>query len=154
MPDQLAAAKLSDDQRKQILELLATLQSILERPVTTPQEAEQMARDYLARGGELRDLMDDLLLPDPGDLLPPGPRSRLGILFTPDKRSGQPLVTQVLPQYRADKMGMKVGDTILTLNGQPVTAGDLVQRVVKAQRPYVIDVKRAGRRVTLTEPKR
>jgi S1-C subfamily serine protease len=154
LPVELAKAKIKEADERQVQSLLDALQSILDRKVATPEEAERQARDYLARGGELRDLLDDLLLPDPGDLLPPGPRSRLGIIFSEDKKSGHAVVTQVLPQYRADKMGVRPGDVLLTLNGQPVTGATLVPMVVKAQRPYVLEVLRGGAKVTLKDPAR
>jgi len=153
LPLQLAAAKVKDDERRTVIDLLQTLEAILVRPIHTPDEQVAQAREYLARGGELRDLLDDLRLADPGDLLPPGPRSRLGILFRPNAPDGRPYVTQVLPQYRGDKMGMQVGDIVVTLNGAPVSAADLVQQVVKATRPYRIEVLRSGRKVLLEEPK-
>ncbi|MBI5508930.1 MAG: hypothetical protein HY903_09270 [Deltaproteobacteria bacterium] len=153
LPAQLAAAKATEEQRRVALALLDRLEELLGRKPQSAAEQEGMAREYLARGGELRDLLDDWHLPDPGDLLPPGPRSRLGIVFRPDPGSGAAVVTQILPQYRADKMGMAVGDLILTLNGAPVAAKDLIESVVKAKRPYVIEVTRHGRRVVLEEPK-
>lgn len=154
LPAQLSAAGAPDAQRLVVMELVAKLEGILAQQPATPAQQETQVREYLARGGELRDLMDDLHLPDPGDLLPPGPRSRLGIMFRPDERDGRAVVTRVLPQYRADKMGMQLLDVIVSLNGTPVFARDLVEQVVKAKRPYRIDVLRGGKQMTLEEPQR
>ena len=116
-------------------------------------EQEAQIREYLARGGELRDLMDDAGLPDPGDLLPPGPRSRLGIQFREEPGTQRAVVQRVLPQYRADKMKMRVGDVVVSVNGAPIVFASLIETVVKAKRPYVIEVLRHGALVRLTEPK-
>jgi hypothetical protein len=152
LPAQLATAKVTEEQRQKVLGLLVVLDEIVNRRVATAQEKETVSREFLARGGELRDLIEDLGLPDPHDLLPPGPHSRLGISFG-ENPTGHAVVAMVLPQYRADKMGMQVGDQILTLNGAPISAKHLIETVVKAQRPYVIEVLRHGTKVVLTEPK-
>jgi hypothetical protein len=152
LPGQLATANVAEQKRQEVMGLVAKLKELLTKKPEGSATQESLVREFLARGGELRDLLEDLHLPDPGDLLPPGPRSRLGIVFS--QGEGRATVSQVLPQYRADKMGMRVGDTILTLNGVPVLAKGLIEAVVKAKRPYVIEVLRGGKHITLEEPKR
>jgi len=153
LPGQLRSAKITTEQRDKMLALLTELEALLNQVPTTQAEQEALIRTYLARGGELRDLMDDAGLPDPGDLLPPGPRSRLGIVFGPEPDTQRAVVGRVLPQYRADKMQMRVGDVVVAVNGTPVVYDTLIDTVVRAKRPYVIEVLRGGVRVTLTEPK-
>ncbi|MEK7703623.1 MAG: PDZ domain-containing protein [Myxococcota bacterium] len=153
LPGQLSGTKITAEQRDKMMALLAELEALVKKVPSTAVEQEAQIREYLARGGELRDLMDDAGLPDPGDLLPPGPRSRLGIQFREEPGTQRAVVQRVLPQYRADKMKMRVGDVVVSVNGAPIVFASLIETVVKAKRPYVIEVLRHGALVRLTEPK-
>jgi hypothetical protein len=153
LPSQLEAVKAGGEQVKQVWQLFDACEAVLKRSPASEADYDRDAREFLARGGELRDLLEDLRVPDPGDVLPPGPHSRLGVIFSPEAKTGRAVVNRVLPQYRGDKMGIRVGDVLLTLNGAALLASDLVQTLVGAKRPYVIEVRRQSATVTLTEPK-
>jgi S1-C subfamily serine protease len=59
--------------------------------------------------------------------LPPGPAERLG-------RSGAVQILQVLPESPAERAGLRRGDLLLELDGEPVDDANALQRLMVAER--------------------
>jgi hypothetical protein len=103
---------------------------------------------------DLRKIVADNHLPDPGDALPPPKSSRLGVNVQPDPRSGSIVVKHVLPQSRADRIGLQDDDLVRKINGQDVQdVKDLRRLVTDHPKGLVVDVTRDGREMRLEEPK-
>lgn len=117
------------------------------------QQDEQISR-YENACDDLRKVLADNHLPDPGDALPPPKSARLGVQIQPDPLSGTLTVTHVLPHSRADRIGLQDDDLIHKVNGKEVQdVKDLRRLVTENSKGVVIDVTRDGRDLKLEEPK-
>src|SRR5207253_4185351 len=82
------------------------------------EEKTKALKDYFQASDELRQKLEALKLPDPGDDLPPPSKWRLGIQISPDPE--KLIVGSVVPESRAEKIGLKVGDVIDKIDDKPV----------------------------------
>jgi hypothetical protein len=124
-------------------------------PVAAPldQEDDRIAR-YDKACDELRKLLADNKLSDPGEALPPPKSARLGVNVQQEPLSGTVTVTHVLPHSRAEKLGLQDDDIVRKINGQAVSdVKDLRRLVTDHAKGLVVDVTRDGREVKLEEPK-
>lgn len=111
--------------------------------------AEDMQR-YAAHSDALRKTLDELKL-DPGDLLPPPAKSRLGVSVAPDL-DGNLAVRRIARDSRAAKLGLQVGDVILRIEGEAIRDIAGLRRAVSAKEAELtLEVNRDGRDVKLTE---
>src|SRR5690348_15433065 len=107
--NQMAQAQLTPLQRNEVLDLLRQLRSV-RVPANNPAEQNRLMEEYNRRSDALRKQLRALHLPDPGDALPPPDNARLGISIS-EGPSGL-LVTHVLPNSRAEALGIRVDDVI------------------------------------------
>src|SRR5260370_13483533 len=68
---------------------------------------------------------------------PKPPKVAIGILFDqhPATNSGGLVITRLLEGGPADQSGLRKGDTILSLDGEPVSTGEDFQRLMASRRP-------------------
>ncbi|MBF0295501.1 MAG: ChaN family lipoprotein [Magnetococcales bacterium] len=77
----------------------------------------------------------------------PPPPVQLGITMD-DKEPAKVLVTMVMPDSLAERMGLRAGDRLLALNGQPLTSRHALARRVRGLSPgteLMLRVEREGR---------
>ena len=154
--NQMRKADVPADKQKDILRRLGELQQMQETGVVAPPigpdaEAKQI-RAYNEKSDELRKMIAELKLPDPGEALPPPANARLGISVGAETGRGV-LVTRVLPGSRADKVGVRPRDEIHKVNGQRVLTAKDLRRAVSAapEKPLVVEGVRDGKAFRLEE---
>jgi hypothetical protein len=104
---------------------------------------------YTAQCDELRKTLERYKL-DPGDLLPPPAKTRLGVSINSD--AGRLFVQKVGDHSRAQRIGLQPGDVIRKVDGQDVeNVGDLRRLVGAKESGLVVEVTRAGEDVKLEE---
>jgi S1-C subfamily serine protease len=113
-------------------------------------------KKYNALSDALRQKLEELKLPGPGDALPPPARARLGVSVaapgTDDAVANGVRVTAVSPGSRGEKLGLKNGDIIRKVNGKPVEdAASLRRTLTDNKDPLVLDVERGGVQAVLRE---
>ena len=84
--------------------------------------------------------------------LPPGsPRGRWGMSTRADAGDPQaPTVVRVVPDSPLDRAGLRCGDRILAIDGEPVGNQDtMLRRMAAAGDALALEVDRAGRRILL-----
>jgi hypothetical protein len=154
--DEMEKAKLSPLQKAQVHGAIDRVEQTRDlNPVATPvdQEDDRIAR-YDKACDELRKILTDNKLPDPGDALPPPKSARLGVNVEQERLSGTVTVTHVLPHSRADKLGLQDDDIVRKINGKEVAdVKDLRRLVTENSKNLVVEVTRDGREVRLEEPK-
>lgn len=117
------------------------------------QQDDQIAR-YENACDDLRKVLSDNHLPDPGDALPPPKSARLGIQIEPDPLSGTLTVTHVLPNSRAARIGLRDNDVICKINDKEIgNIKDLRSVITENTKGLVVNVTRDGKDVELKEPK-
>ena len=150
---QMEKANLPDEQRKQIGDLLDKLQK--GRPARQAGDGEEKTKalkDYFQASDELRQKLEALKLPDPGDDLPPPSKWRLGIQISPDPE--KLIVGSVVPESRAEKIGLKVGDVIDKIDDKPVKEIESLREALSAAKgPIEVTVVRVGKEMKLQEKK-
>lgn len=145
---QMADARISDADQEKVKGLLKQLEETLPPAFDAgDKDINARMREYNARSDALRKELDALKLPDPGDALPPPLSGRLGISATEESVPGEGLVvTHVLPDSRAQKMGLKEQDVIQKVNGQPIHATrELRKLVTDHPKSLVIEGLRDGK---------
>lgn len=153
---QMRAAAVNEAEQAAVLDALRLLRDIQERGrAALPQDFDVQMRKYNALSDALRQKMDELKLPDPGDALPPPARARLGIGLAPssvEQNDDGVTVTKVLPDSRGEQLGLRPGDVIQRVNGKPVNDAAMLRRVlIETQDPLVIDIVRLAEPTTLRE---
>jgi hypothetical protein len=104
---------------------------------------------YTAQCDELRKTLEQYKL-DPGDLLPPPAKTRLGVSINSD--SGRLFIQKVADHSRAQRIGLQAGDIIRKVDGQDVeNVGDLRRLVSAKESGLVVEITRAGEDVKLEE---
>ena len=141
------------DQRKQISDLLEKLQNGRPaRQAGADEERTNALKEYFAASDELREKLSALKLPDPGDDLPPPNKWRLGIQISPDLE--KLVVGSVVPESRAEKIGIKVGDVIDNVDDKPVKDVESLREALSAAKgPIEVTVVREGKEMKLQEKK-
>lgn len=81
---------------------------------------------------------------------PPLP-GRLGVGWDVERQTGEGLLlTRVMPGTAADHAGLREGDRLLQMNGEPLTDGDRLIRLVQlAEAETVFEVERQGQKLSL-----
>jgi len=157
---QLEQSNVPAEKRQPVRDLLRQLQQIqAEGAAPAAEEWNKQIEHYNLLSDTLRDKLAALKLPDPGDALPPPAKSRLGVsvgpadpgVVGPGADAGL-TVHRVVPDSRAERIGLKEGDVIRTVNGKAVAdTGALRRAVAEATDPLVIEVTRAGKPETVRE---
>lgn len=155
---QMRAAGVAPVEQQAVLEAIRLLRDIqTQGRMSTPLELEAQIRKYNELSDALRQKLEDLKLPGPGDALPPPARARLGVsVAAPGSNEALPggvTVTLVIPQSRGEKLGLKAADVIRRVNGKAVDDAAALRRVLTDTKDaLVLDVVRGGEPVTLREP--
>jgi hypothetical protein len=151
--DAMTAAKTPAEQQKQVLDALDNVEDIRD---SGPGEKPA---DYVAASDALRKLLSDLKLPDPGQTLPPPAGVRLGVSLAPiDLAPNAPasgfVVNTVEPNSRGEKIGLRAGDIIEKINGNPVTSVQVLRKIV-TDHPVglMIEGQRGDKPLKLSESK-
>jgi len=150
---QMEKANVPDEKRKEVADLLDKLQNGRPaRQVGADEERTKALKEYFAASDELREKLEALKLPDPGDDLPPPAKWRLGIQISPDPE--KLVVGSVVSESRAEKIGLKVGDVIDRVNDKPVKEIDSLREALSAAKgPIEVVVVREGKEMKLEEKK-
>lgn len=105
---------------------------------------------YNRASDALRQSLEALKLPDPGEALPPPARARLGVSVreNPDGI----VVIQILPNSRAEILGLKADDAIARINDQPVESSNRLRQILQSTRePLRLEIIRDGKPLKLQE---
>jgi hypothetical protein len=154
---QMQAAGVAPVEQQAVLEALRMLRDIQgQGRLALPEDLEAQVKKYNALSDALRQKLEELKLPGPGDALPPPARARLGVSVEPPMLDGAAeggvRVTMVMPQSRGEKLGLRAGDVIRRVNGKPVNdAGALRRELTDAKDPLVLDVVRGLDELVLRE---
>jgi hypothetical protein len=105
---------------------------------------------YNDKSDELRKVMSELKLPDPGPALPPPAQARLGITVEGEGPDGV-VVGKVLEGSRGGRIGLKTADRIHSVNGKPVTTAVELRKLVSAPGKLKITLVRDGAEKVLEE---
>ena len=150
---QMRSADVDAAHQDAVLEAMRMLRDIqAQGRMVAPDDIEAQIRRYNALSDAVRQKLEDLNLPGPGDALPPPARARLGISVAAPEAIDAPgaaggvLVTLVMPGGRGDKLGLKPGDVIRRVNGKSVDdAAALRRTLTDTKDPLVLDVQRERR---------
>ena len=154
---QMQAAGVDAAQEQAVLEALRMLRDIQNQGrMALPEDLEAQVKKYNALSDALRQKLEDLKLPGPGDALPPPSKARLGVSVAPPDpgadADGGVLVTMVMPQSRGEKVGLREGDVIKKVNGKPIeNAAALRRTLTDLKDPLVLDIVRGGDELALRE---
>jgi hypothetical protein len=107
-------------------------------------------RAYNDKCDELRKLMAELKLPDPGPALPPPAQVRLGITIEGEGADGV-VVGKVMEDSRGGRIGLKSGDRIASVNGKAVTTAVELRKLIGGPEKLKVTVVRDGANKVLEE---
>ena len=157
---QMKDANAAADQQRAVRDLFRELEQLqVEAQAVEPADWNKQIARYNALSDALRDKLEALKLPDPGDALPPPAKSRLGIsvgpadpaLLGPGADAGL-TIHRIIPDSRGAKMGLKEGDVIRTVNGKAVAdTGALRRAISESKDPLLVEVMRDAKPQTLRE---
>jgi hypothetical protein len=150
---QMQNAKLPPDQKQRVHDAIDNvLQSMNIGAPAAGDAADERIGRYDKACDELRKTLSDLHLPDPGDALPPPKGARLGISVQPDFATGGVGISHVVPNSRADRIGLQSDDVIRRINGKEVgDVKELRRLVTEHARGLTLDIMRDGREMKLEE---
>jgi hypothetical protein len=148
---EMAQARMTPEQRKLLGIALDRLDDA--RRLDGTDDPDRHIARYNAASDALRQAIRDAHLADPGDALPPPESARLGISAPGDDGlDGGIRVSHVMPDSRADRVGLQEGDVIRGVNGQPVrTVKDLRRFVTEHPKGVVFEITRDGQNLKLRE---
>jgi gas vesicle protein len=148
---QMEQANVGDEKRKEISDLLDRVQKgRLANQIGAADERGKQLKDYFAASDELREKLAALKLPDPGDDLPPPSKWRLGIQIARDPE--KLVVGSIVPESRAEKLGLQVGDVIDKIDDKPVKEIEGLREALSAAKgPIEMLVVRDGKEMKLQE---
>ena len=148
----MVKAQLPPEQQRDVLkhlDELAELQAAGVAPAAQP--ADEQMRAYNEKSDALRKRLDELKLPDPGDVLPPPAKARLGVSLGGETPDGV-IVGQVSAGSRGKRLGLLPLDVIRRVNDQPVTTAQELRKALTAlDKPVVLHVRRNGKDMKLEE---
>ena len=153
LDQQIRQAKLTPEQRRQVDDALSTL-DLARKFVAAAQldNPDQEMKRYNDASDKLRQALRDLKLPDPGDVLPPPQNARLGISAPEAGVDGGVIVSHVMPDSRAQHIGLREDDVIRKVNGSDVhNVRELRRLVTEHPRDLVVEITRNGEDLTLRE---
>jgi hypothetical protein len=141
---------LSEQQKAHLLEELQRI-ALMQQAATsvTKQHGLPMQKTYLDACDDFRKQLAALGLPDPGADLPPPASSRLGVSI--NGAGNSILITMVDPGSRGEKIGLREGDVIQSVNGKPMGDVHELRTAVMANPHLTLSVLRDGKEITLTE---
>jgi len=145
---QMSAASVTAAGRDEVERGIAAALAALSRPVS---EGSDRVQAHNTAADTLRATLARLGLPDPGELLPAPARVRLGVTTT-EGPEGRPTVASVPMGTRAERVGLRTGDVIVSVQGRAVDRrrlSDAVRKVGEA--PIIIAVLRDGQPLELRE---
>jgi membrane-associated protease RseP (regulator of RpoE activity) len=117
--------------------------------VTTARDLGEMDA-YLKLSDDLHTILEKQKL-DPGELLPPPAKTRLGVSVQAETRLGL-MIGRVSEKSRAERLGLQPGDIIQKVDGKAVTdVGELRKAVGAKANGLVLEVRREGKDVKLEE---
>ena len=154
---QMRLAEVNEADQQAVIDAIRMLRAIQQKGAAqAPADLEAQVRKYNALSDALRQKLEELKLPGPGDALPPPARARLGVSVaapgTEDAVANGVRVTTVSPGSRGEKLGLKPGDVIRKVNGKPVDdAASLRRALTDAKDALVLDVERGGVATVLKE---
>jgi hypothetical protein len=128
---------------------LADLQAAGEAGDTDAVRLRRM-QAYNDKCDELRKLMAELKLPDPGPALPPPAQARLGITIEGEGPDGV-IVGKVMEGSRGARLGLQSGDRISSANGKTVTTAVDLRKLIGSPEKLKLTVVRDGANRTLQE---
>jgi hypothetical protein len=144
---------MGESQRQLVRGLLNKINlARLDVPERTDPRFAQQEDAYLQDCDDLRKLLASLKLPDPGAALPPPKGSRLGVQVGITSLEQGVLITDVDPGSRGEKLGLKGGDVIVSVNGQAMNSIHELRDTVTVQTHLVVSIVRNGEQMTLREP--
>lgn len=143
---QVRDARMPAGQRREMAGLLERLREIEGgEPLADGEQADPNDADALRRR------LEKLELPGAGHALSAPPRSHLGITVDEDSDEGV-TVLHVMPDSRAERLGLEPLDVITRMNGTDVTdARDLRRAMTGAEAALVIEGTRDGEPLKLEE---
>jgi len=144
--------KVADEDRKKVADLLDQVQQGRRGRAQQGEDRARQLAEYFKVSDELREKLEALKLPDPGDDLPPPSKWRLGIQVAPvDEKL---IVGDVAPGSRGEKIGLKAGDAIEKINGKEVKdIEELRDTLSKTKEPLIITGQRGNEALKLEEKK-
>jgi hypothetical protein len=154
---QMRLAEVNEADQQAVIEALRMLRAIQQQGAAMPPaDLEAQVKKYNALSDALRQKLEDLRLPGPGDALPPPARARLGVSVaapgSDDAVANGVRVTMVSPGSRGEKLGLKTGDVIRKVNGKSVEdAAALRRTLTDTKESLVLDVERGGATTVLKE---
>ena len=150
---QMAQARLTEQQRGMVRrQVLKIEQAKVETGMTSAPQYMNREQAYLSACDDLRNMLAELKLPDPGSALPPDGRHRLGVQIESTGTPDQPVVVSFVDDNsRGAKIGLQQGDAILQVNGQPIQTVEDLRTAVSDHDHLVLLIMRDGGNLTLTE---
>ena len=153
---QMRDSRVAAQQARDVLRHIERLQSFRWGAAELPADQDARIQEYFRASDALRKKLADLKL-DADDVLPPPPNQRLGVQLNlvpdPHTREVTGLVIQtVVADSRAARIGLKSGDVIQKINDKPVqSTKDIRDALAQSKAPLVVEVRRAGKPLKLTE---
>lgn len=153
LEQQMQNAKLPPDQKQRVHDAIDKVAQSMNLDVAAPGDpADERIGRYDKACDALRKTLSDLNLPDPGDALPPPKGARLGISVQPDFATGGVGISHVVPNSRADRIGLQSDDVIRKINGKDVgDVKELRRLVTEHAKGLTLDITRDGREMKLEE---
>ena len=154
LEEAMAKAEVPDGQRDRVRAQVLRMDEA--RAMDGQADAETKVQQFLEQSDELRKIIGELKLPDPGDLLPPPANARLGVAIS-EGGVGEGMgltITKVVAGARGQTLGLQFGDVIQKVNGQDVrTVQELRQALVKAAAagPLKLEGMRGGEALRLED---
>jgi hypothetical protein len=152
LEQQMVNLKLAPDKKQQVEDAIDKVAQSMNFNAAAGGQADDRIAVYDKACDDLRKLLSDLNLPDPGDALPPPKGARLGVSVQPDIAAGGIAISHVVANSRADRIGLQSDDVIRKINGNDVEDVKQLRRLVTDHpKDLVLDITRDGREIRLQE---
>ena len=152
LEQQMVNARLHPEQKQKVQDAIDKVSQSMDANAAAGGQSDEHIAAYDKACDELRKTLNDLNLPDPGDALPPPKGARLGISVQPDIVTGGVGISHVVPDSRADRIGLQNDDVIRKINGKDIDDVKQLRRLVTEHpKGLVLDITRDGREMRLQE---
>jgi len=152
LEQQMQNAHLLPAQKQRVHEAIDKVGQSMDFNAAAGGQSDERIAAYDKACDDLRKTLGDLNLPDPGDALPPPRGARLGISVQPDIATGGVGISHVVPNSRADRIGLQNDDVIRKINGSDIADVKQLRRLVTEHpKGLVLDITRDGRELRLQE---